>query len=53
MSLRTLLDHPELESAVEVTIANEYANSRGAFEMHAKQWTLKCAREGSVSTGST
>ena len=53
MSLRTLLDHPELESAVEVKIANEYANSRGAFEMHAKQWTTKCAKEGSVSTGST
>jgi len=53
IGLRTLLDHPELESAVEVGIANEYANSRGAFEKHAKDWTQRCAKEGSVSTGFT
>jgi ubiquitin-conjugating enzyme E2 D/E len=53
MSLRTLLDHPELESAVEVKIANEYANSRGAFEKHAREWTQRCAKEDSVSTGFT
>jgi len=53
IGLRTLLDHPELESAVEVGIANEYANSRGAFEKHAKDWTQRCAKGDSVSTGFT
>ncbi|KNG45122.1 ubiquitin conjugating enzyme [Stemphylium lycopersici] len=53
IGLRTLLDHPELESAVEVDIANEYANSRKEFEKHAKEWTERCAMEGSASSGFT
>ncbi|KAI4643961.1 uncharacterized protein J4E78_009742 [Alternaria triticimaculans] len=39
IGLRTLLDHPELESAVEVGIANEFANERGVFEKRAREWT--------------
>ena len=53
LSLRTLLDHPELESAAEVGLANEYANRKGAFLKHAKEWSNICAMPGSVSTGFT
>jgi len=53
MSLRTLLDYPELESAVEVGLANEFANQKEAFLKHAKAWTKRCAMPSSVSTGFT
>ncbi|CAE7009649.1 hypothetical protein CFE70_001768 [Pyrenophora teres f. teres 0-1] len=50
LSLRMLLDHPELESAVEVGLANELANRREAYLNHAKGWTERCAMPNSVST---
>ncbi|KAL6160063.1 hypothetical protein ACJBU6_01416 [Exserohilum turcicum] len=39
MSLRTLLDHPELESAVEMQIAREFIQQPKRYVHHAKQWT--------------
>ncbi|KAF1837822.1 UBC-like protein, partial [Decorospora gaudefroyi] len=45
MSLRLLLTTPELESAVDVKIANEYANDKKTFEKKAREWTEKYATE--------
>jgi ubiquitin-protein ligase len=47
IGLRRLLERPELESAVEIDIANEYANQRDMFERKARIWTTKTAHEGS------
>jgi ubiquitin-conjugating enzyme E2 D/E len=43
IGLRRLLERPELESAVEIDIANEYANQRDVFERKARMWTAKTA----------
>jgi ubiquitin-protein ligase len=48
IGLRRLLEKPELESAVEIDIANEYANQSEIFERKARMWTAKSAHEGSA-----
>jgi ubiquitin-protein ligase len=46
--LRRMLERPELESAVEIDIANEYTNQRHVFRRKAKMWTAKTAHEASA-----
>jgi ubiquitin-conjugating enzyme E2 D/E len=48
IGLRRLLVKPELESAVEVDVGNEYANQRDVFEKKARMWTAKTAHADST-----
>ena len=50
MSLRALLDHPELQSTVDNGMANEFAYHRKRFFEHAKEWTERCAMKDSASS---
>ena len=42
--VRQLLIEPDVENAIEATIAEDYSKRRGQFKTEAEKWTRKYAK---------